>query len=321
METVLFVDWENFKGKMKAVFANAKLSKPKWYKYNFQGLFTKVLQGIPIHGKVFYFARIKKHEDSKEKSQELIEEQRLLKTHLEQSGFKVVLSGRVRGQYQQDKDGKKVLVFKEKGVDVKIAVDMVSLACDKQVKQMIVASSDSDLQPAIKEVRDRGVDCVYLGFEMQPNKGLSYTTDRTILIRNSEILEFAKPPLYSNKDISIIKRGMKLYSSKHLLKLLEMAEGNATYKTLFEYGKAFLPILKDPKTKRPDLERLEGYLPEVVGYFDTVAELPSLPENLQNLATELAIFADGEAVQTDEYYLNLDFESKIQSAFRKHEHN
>ena len=58
-------------------------------------------------------------------------------------------------------------------------------------KEIILASSDSDLQPAIKEVRDRKVSCVYLGFEEQPNKGLSYTTNRTILMRNSELVEFS----------------------------------------------------------------------------------------------------------------------------------
>ena len=104
----------------------------------------------------------------------------------------MVLTGRVRGQMEDGERGKKVLVFKEKDVDVKIAVDMVSLACEKKVKEIILGSSDSDLQPAVKEVRDRKVSCVYLGFETQPNKGLSYTTDRTILIRNSEVLEFAK---------------------------------------------------------------------------------------------------------------------------------
>ena len=55
-----------------------------------------------------------------------------------------------------------------------------------------MGSSDSDLQPAIKAVRERGVACMYLGFENQPNKGLSYTTNKTILIRNSEVLEFEK---------------------------------------------------------------------------------------------------------------------------------
>jgi uncharacterized LabA/DUF88 family protein len=192
METVLLIDGENLKGKIKAVFSYAKKDKPLWHEYDFKGLFDKVLAGVAINRKIFYFARIKEHESSKEKSQQLIEEQRLLKTHLEQQGFEVILSGRVRGQMEDSQHGKKVLVFKEKGVDVKIAVDMVCLACDQKVKEIILASSDSDLQPAIKEVRARKIVCIYLGFEAQPNKGLSYTTNRTILIRNSETLEFEK---------------------------------------------------------------------------------------------------------------------------------
>jgi len=95
-------------------------------------------------------------------------------------------------EVEDTSNGKKILVFKEKGVDVKIAVDMVSSSCDKKTKEIILASSDSDLQPAIKEVRARKIMCVYLGFESQPNKGLSYSTNRTILIRNSEVLEFEK---------------------------------------------------------------------------------------------------------------------------------
>jgi uncharacterized LabA/DUF88 family protein len=191
MATVLFIDGENFKGKIRSVFKGAKKDKPVWHQYGFKGLLDKVLKDIPITRAVFYFARVKEHPESKEKSKELIEEQRLLKTHLEKNGFEVVLSGRVRGQMEQI-GGKRALVFKEKGVDVKIAVDMVTTACDKAADEIILASSDSDLQPAIKETMQRKVKCVYLGFESQPNKGISYTTDRTILIRNSEVVEFER---------------------------------------------------------------------------------------------------------------------------------
>ena len=189
----MLIDGENLKGKIKAVFSDAKKDKPVWHEYDFKGLFDRVLKGILINRRIFYFAKIKEHESSKEKSQELIQEQRLLKTHLERQGFEVVLSGHVRGQMADGLNGKKVLVFREKGVDVKIAVDMVTLACDKKAKEIILASSDSDLQPAVKEVHNRKVVCVYLGFEVQPNKGLSYATARTILIRNSEVLECVKP--------------------------------------------------------------------------------------------------------------------------------
>lgn len=192
METVLLIDGENLKGKIKAVFDEAKKDRPVWHEYDFKSLFDKVLKGLTIDRKTFYFARIKEHESSKVKSQQLIKEQRLLKTHIERQGFEVVLAGRVRGQMEEGQNGKKVLVFREKGVDVKIAVDMICLACDNKAKEILLASSDSDLQPAIKEVRNRKVGCVYLGFEVQPNKGLSYTTNRTILMRDSEILECVK---------------------------------------------------------------------------------------------------------------------------------
>lgn len=192
METILLIDGENFKGKIRSVFQNTKREKLLWHEYDFKKLLNRVLEGIKMERKVFYFARIKEHESSKEKSKQLIEEQRLLKTHLERQGFEVVLSGRVRGQLEEGQNGKKIVVFKEKGVDVKIAVDMMSLACDKKVKSIILGSSDSDLQPAIKEIQNRGTDCLYLGFESQPNKGLSFTTKRTILIRNSEVLDCEK---------------------------------------------------------------------------------------------------------------------------------
>jgi uncharacterized LabA/DUF88 family protein len=192
MKTVLLIDGENFKGKIKAVFKDAGKNVPTWHEYDFKGLLDKSLAGIRIDRRTFYFARIKEHEESKEKSKELIEEQRLLKTHLERQGFEIILSGRVRGQMEMGLKGKKTLVFKEKGVDVKIAVDMVTIACDKKAQEIILGSSDSDLQPAIREVRRRSTGCVCLGFETMPNKGISFTTNRTILIRNSEVFEFER---------------------------------------------------------------------------------------------------------------------------------
>ena len=122
METILLVDGQNIKGKIEDVFKEAKENKPVWHQYNFRGLFEKVLKDIKIDKKVFYFARIKEHKDSKKKSKQLIEEQRSLKSHLENHGFEVILRGRVRG-LEEIYNGKKILVFREKGVDVKIAVD------------------------------------------------------------------------------------------------------------------------------------------------------------------------------------------------------
>lgn len=102
----------------------------------------------------------------------------------------MILAGRVRGHIEKCIKGHETLTFKEKGVDVKLAVDMITLACNKELETAIIGSSDSDLQPAIRELRKRGVERIYLGFENSPNKGLTFTTNRTILIRNSEVIEF-----------------------------------------------------------------------------------------------------------------------------------
>ena len=184
------MDWENFKKKLSVVFKEEKiLPKPKWHEYNFLGLFNHVLKGIKINETRFYAARLSIHPLTKKKSEELIKEQRLLKTALENQGFKFIYGGRVRDNIQTRKD-KKFVIFREKGVDVRIAVDMTALAYRGELKTAILASSDSDLQPAVGELKMRKVERIYLGFEKEPNKGLTYTTNRTILIRNSEVLKF-----------------------------------------------------------------------------------------------------------------------------------
>lgn len=187
MATLLLVDGENFKAKIKAAYRLAGLERPAWHEYDFAGLFAHVLRGTTLAKARFYFGKLRFDPDSPQKSAQLIEEQRLLKTLLEANGFEVVLAGQVRGQGEGRRK-----VFKEKGVDVRIAVDMVAGACDGMASELILASSDSDLQPAIREVTKRGVRCVYLGFELNPNKGLTYTTGRAILIRNAEVLQFGR---------------------------------------------------------------------------------------------------------------------------------
>ena len=196
MKTTVFIDGENFRKSIRFVFHNADKSQPIWHEYDFKRLLDKVLEGMTPYSVVFYFAKLQVHPETEEKSKQLIEERRLLKTTLERGGYTVIAAGRVRGH--MEKVGgflgstKEILTFKEKGVDVKLAVDMVSKACDGELEQAIIGSSDSDLQPAIQELRKRNVICVYLGFENVPNKGLTATTNRTILIRNAEVLDFEK---------------------------------------------------------------------------------------------------------------------------------
>ncbi len=189
---ILFIDGRNFVSKIETV-VNPDNDKKKDFDlslYNFLGLFDKVLAGVKIDRKIFYMSSLTVHEATKEKSEELIQKQRKLQNILKLQGFEIVIAGKVRGNLGRCPKGHEVLIFKEKGVDVRIAVDLITFACDKQLDLAIIASSDSDLQPAIRELKNKGIERIYLGFESSPNKGLSYTTNRTILIRNSEVIEF-----------------------------------------------------------------------------------------------------------------------------------
>lgn len=189
-KTILYIDGENLKHYLKTVLKNSGVKEQNINLENFDyaGLFDKVLKGFAITEKRYYSAKIRFHEENAEQSKKLILKQRIQKSNLEKASIQVIIGGNVRPQ-EVKINGKKKIIFHEKGVDVKIAVDLVANACDKTIKIAILCSSDSDLQPAVKEIKSRKVEVVYLGFEQSPNKGLSYTTDRTILIRNSEVLD------------------------------------------------------------------------------------------------------------------------------------
>jgi uncharacterized LabA/DUF88 family protein len=186
-KAVLFIDGENFLHKIKEVLKKEGKAV-NLDKVDYSELMKVPLKGLKIGRKVFYSSKLRYDDRTPKKSKELIQFQRRLKTNLEKQGFEFVLAGNVRAQ-EVVVDGKIELIFKEKGVDVKIAVDMVSLACDKKVDTAILCSSDSDLQPAVMELKNRGIEVVYLGFEINPNRGLGFTTNRTILFRNSEVLK------------------------------------------------------------------------------------------------------------------------------------
>jgi uncharacterized LabA/DUF88 family protein len=193
-KTILYIDGENIKHYLKLVLKNAQIPVKQHNLENFaySTLFSQVLKGLDLAEQRYYSAKIRYHAEQQAKSKELILKQRVQKSSLEKQGIKVIMGGNVRPQ-EVTVNGKKTTVFHEKGVDVQIAVDLITDALDKTITTAVLCSSDSDLQPAVQELKQRGVEIIYLGFEISPNKGLSYTTNRTILIRNSEVLDIYRP--------------------------------------------------------------------------------------------------------------------------------
>ncbi|MEN8252926.1 MAG: NYN domain-containing protein [Patescibacteria group bacterium] len=189
-KTILYIDSENLKFYIKKVFRQSKI-KNEIEDIDFNFLFDSVLKDVKIDKKRFYSAKLHFSKNSPKKSKDLIQKQRALKAKLENSEFDFIIGGNVRGQVIKV-DGKTKTIFREKGVDVRIAVDIVKETCENKINRIILCSSDSDLQPAVYEAKKKNVEIIYLGFELNPNKGLIYTTNRTILLRNSEILAALK---------------------------------------------------------------------------------------------------------------------------------
>ncbi|HSX31645.1 MAG TPA: NYN domain-containing protein [Candidatus Saccharimonadales bacterium] len=186
-KTVLFIDGENFQKKVQQAFKAQRLAwdDRRFGNLDLQALVAAAMPDVTIDSIRYYVAKLHVYPETREKSEELVALQRALKTNLEKQKVEFVMSGNVRLFKVNDDQ----LVFKEKGVDVRLAVDAVGMAADKKLKTAIICSSDSDMQPVVEELRRRKVRTVYLGFQVQPNRGLIFTCDETVLWRNNELAQ------------------------------------------------------------------------------------------------------------------------------------
>ena len=82
-------------------------------------------------------------------------------------------------------------VYHEKGVDVKIAVDLLTGAYENSYDTAILLSSDTDLIPAIQKVRALGKAVEYIGFAHRPSLGLQKHVTLSRLLIRAEIEPFA----------------------------------------------------------------------------------------------------------------------------------
>ena len=83
--------------------------------------------------------------------------------------------------------------IREKGVDIKLAVDLVVGAVDNLYDTAIVISSDTDLIPAIKYVigaKNKNVE--YIGFSPKVSFGLLKESSEGRTFSKTDLIEFQK---------------------------------------------------------------------------------------------------------------------------------
>ena len=78
--------------------------------------------------------------------------------NIKYDSFKKLIDGKISLSDLTEKD--LVLNLEQKGVDMRIGVDISSLSFKKQVNQIILISGDSDFVPAAKQARREGIDFI-----------------------------------------------------------------------------------------------------------------------------------------------------------------
>lgn len=83
-------------------------------------------------------------------------------------------------------------ILQEKGVDVRIALDILESAYEQGLDNTIViASSDTDLCPVIHKVQAKGVKVIYLCFASHINRAMSAVSDETVAISEGKLTRYS----------------------------------------------------------------------------------------------------------------------------------
>lgn len=184
MRAVAFIDGSNFYFKLREL-TDGMRKRPNLLSFQTRE-FVKYLVVPHLLVETRYYIGAMKRQRGNEKSEKMYADQQRLISKLAAQGVIVIL-----GQIIQHPDK----THHEKGVDVRVAVEMIRLARQDTYDIAYLISSDTDLVPAVEEVHSFGKRIVYVGTAKSQSFGLSKVSDDTRLIRPEEITAFLPAPL------------------------------------------------------------------------------------------------------------------------------
>lgn len=147
--------------------------------------FAESLAGSRIIAEKRYYVGQVRAERDDEKAQKLLRDQQRLFAKLESDKW-IIEKG-----YMMRLDHKNHPIYKEKGVDVKIATDLLVGAYENSFDGALLVSSDTDLLPAIKKVGELGKFVEYVGFEHKKSWAMLNNVQRSLLLRIGDLERFS----------------------------------------------------------------------------------------------------------------------------------
>lgn len=175
-KVAVYIDGSNFYGYLK----DKKINFPRGIKFNFKAFVNFLVGGKRDLISKRYYTGIFRNFDGSDKSQSLVSGQQKFFANLENDGF-IIKRGRIMPIDN---------VYKEKGTDVKIAVDLIVGAVDNLYDTAILVSSDTDLIPAISYIKYKKKKIEYVGFAHAPSLGIQKHVDLSRLLLPDDIEKF-----------------------------------------------------------------------------------------------------------------------------------
>lgn len=176
----IYIDGNNFYKYLK----DKEINFPKGIKFDFNKFADFLLRGRKCVSKRYYVG-IARNLDNTEKSEKIVRGQQKFLSCIEKEGFIIK-----RGRVIYDGGG-----IREKGTDVKLAIDLVIGAVDNIYDTAILISSDTDLIPAIKYLKYKGKRLEYVGFSHDPSLGMQKYADLSVLLLPEDIEKFKEKTL------------------------------------------------------------------------------------------------------------------------------
>ena len=168
----IFVDGSNFYHYLR------ELGLTKLIDFDYSEFAQHLARGRTVVSATYYIGKVRSSGDAK--GEELRRWQQKLVARLQNMGWHVEYG------HMMKNDG----LFTEKGVDVHIAVDLLTGAYDSRYDTAVLVSSDTDLIPAVQGVRGKRKKVEYIGFAHRPSFGLIRNVDLTTTLRHEDVVAF-----------------------------------------------------------------------------------------------------------------------------------
>ncbi len=198
-QKVVFVDGENFRQRVvELVYKQGAIAdKNTHFSLDVRGLIEDVLgiSGVEIN---YYASEIKTPKGCTPSARiqrqvdGIKENSRRWVAMLKRQGINYIKAGNLKVKEGKECNHchKTQEILQEKGVDVRIALDMLELSYKTKNVSVVSVSSDTDLCPSYHKIRKRKCKTTYVCFSDSVNRAVAAATDETITITPQKVMSY-----------------------------------------------------------------------------------------------------------------------------------